>query len=294
MTPYARPVQIADALALLARGYVPIAGGTDYYPARVAQPITDALLDLSAISSLRGITKQITKQSGANDSQTVIGALTTWTDCLNRPLPKVLDALVHASKQIGGWQIQNRATLGGNLCNASPAADGTVALLALNAQVTLISLNADQRDGRLVERSLPIDQFVLGNRHTARLPHELLSVITIPHYSERAKSVFLKLGGRQYLVISIVMVAVLIDTDAQGRVIRCAIAVGACNRAAVRLTTLEQALINTPVAKVSALAKQRLPLALDALQPIDDVRGSATYRRHAATVLIQQAIEQCL
>ena len=223
--PYARPVNLSDALALLAKGYVPIAGGTDYYPARVAQPITDALLDMSAIPGMRGIAKlehehekkQEDEQLDQRSRPIVLGALTTWTDCLNLPLPQAFTALAQAAKQIGGWQVQNRATLGGNLCNASPAADGTVALLALNARVTLTSLHPDRQNSRLVERLLPIDQFVLGNRQTARRPDELLSAITIPYYSGRAKSVFLKLGGRQYLVISIVMVAVLIDTDKIGR-----------------------------------------------------------------------------
>ena len=303
---YARPVQLIDALSLLSQGYVAIAGGTDYYPARVAQPISDALLDLSAIREMRAIVDC----DPHHDSQTTLGALTTWTDCLKHPFPKALVALAQAAKQIGGWQIQNRATLGGNLCNASPAADGTVVLLALNAQVTLSSLQMDRavsaqldravsapldRTGSaLAERSLPIDHFVLGNRKTALLPNELLRAITIPRYSERAKSVFLKLGGRQYLVISIVMVAVLIDTDMAGRISHCAIAVGACNRAAIRLTQLEQALTGMPTLQASDRLRQILPTALQALQPIDDVRGSANYRLHAAAVLIQQAVDQCL
>lgn len=312
--PYARPVNLSDALALLAKGYVPIAGGTDYYPARVAQPITDALLDMSAIPGMRGIAMWENEHEIKNDNKRldqqgrpiVLGALTTWTDCLNLPLPQAFTALVQAAKQIGGWQVQNRATLGGNLCNASPAADGTVALLALNARVTLTSLHSDQRNGSLIDRSLPIDQFVLGNRQTTRRPDELLTAITIPRYSRRAKSVFLKLGGRQYLVISIVMVAVLIDTDIDGRISHCAIAVGACNRAAVRLTALEKVLIGlqngTPNRElnteknsaISDLVQQYLPTALQALQPIDDVRGTAKYRLHSASELIQQAIKQCL
>src|SRR3546814_5531922 len=104
-----------------------------------------------------------------------------------------------------------------NLCNASPAADGVPPLLALEAEVELAS-----RDGL---RRLALDAFILGNRKTARRPDELVTAIIVPKPSGRARSRFLKLGARKYLVISIVMVATLLDLDDDGRVAKARVAV---------------------------------------------------------------------
>ena len=127
---------------------------------------------------------------------------------------------------MGGIQIQNRGTVGGNLCNDSPAADGIPPLLALDARVELTSSR-----GR---RTLAVDEFVIGNRRTALAPDELLTAVEVPVHSANAVSCFLKLGHRRYLVISIAMVAVVLDFDANDRIRYCGIAVGACSAAARR------------------------------------------------------------
>ena len=201
-------------------------------------------------------------------------------------------ALPQAAKEVGGWQIQNRGTVGGNLCNASPAADGTVALLALDSTVELTS--AAPATGVIEQRDLKLSDFVLGNRQTALQPGELLTAIRVPVRSPRAKSAFVKLGHRRYLVISIVMVAAQLDFDEAGRVTFCAIAVGSCSKAALRLSSLEIAMLGTQRFEVVERAQSMLSDALTVLTPIDDVRGTAQYRKTASRELVLKALEQCL
>src|SRR6202035_3905975 len=125
-----------------------------------------------------------------------IGGLTTWTEIVRTPMPRCFDALKSAAREIGGIQIQNRGTVAGNLCNASPAADSVPPLLALDAEVELVSAAGPRR--------MPLAEFIVGNRKTARQPNEILSQILVPRTVENAASTFLKLGARRYLVISIV------------------------------------------------------------------------------------------
>ena len=125
MASYVRPRYLDQALALLAESpRVILAGGTDYYPARVGRPLDDDLLDVTALDSLRSI--DITH----NDVR--IGALATWTDLVETELPRCFDGLKLAAREVGGVQIQNAGTIIGNVCNASPAADGTPCLLTLD------------------------------------------------------------------------------------------------------------------------------------------------------------------
>jgi len=280
---YRRAADLDDALELVAAGdWIPLAGGTDLYPAGVGHPVRESLLDLTGIDALRGIT-QATGADGAPVLR--IGAATTWTDIVRAPLDSRFVALQQAAREIGGIQVQNRATVGGNLCNASPAADGVPALLALDARLELAS-----RRGR---RRLAVDEFVLGNRRTALASDELLVAIELPIPSERARSGFLKLGHRRSLVISIAMAAVVVDFDAHDRLAHCAIAIGACSAAAVRLRRLEARLARTP----RTALPQRLEALIGAetlavLTPIDDVRGSAAYRRHAAVELVRRLVAE--
>lgn len=270
---YVQPGILADALAALAHApLVPLAGGTDFYAARVEQPVTEGILDLSRIDDLRGVER--------TDRGWRIGALTTWSDLRRKPLPRLFHGLQQAAAEIGGIQIQNAGTIGGNLCNASPAADGVPALLALSAQVELTSLRG--------VRTLPLEQFILGNRRTARAGDELLTAILLPDRSARARTVFRKLGARRYLVISIVMVAALVEIDETGRIEHAAIAIGACSPVAQRLPELEQRLRDQPLSPHVALFAQAADL--DVLSPRSDVRASAHYRRDTALTLVQRAL----
>ncbi|MCO5099582.1 MAG: FAD binding domain-containing protein [Burkholderiaceae bacterium] len=278
---YRRAGDLDEALGLLARGgWTPLAGGTDFYPARVGRPVRESLLDLGTVESLRGIARA---SDAAQGPVLHVGATTTWSSIARAELDARLLALQQAAREIGGIQVQNRATVGGNLCNASPAADGIVALLALDARLGLASLR-----GR---RSLAVDEFVLGVRRTALEPDELLVAIEIPSGSARARSAFLKLGHRRSLVISIAMVAVAVDFDESDRLAQCAIAVGACAPAAVRLRALESRLLGARRAEIVRLFDDAARgEALAPLQPIDDVRATAVYRRHVAIELARRLL----
>ena len=128
---YLRPGTIQEALAELAAGpRILLAGGTDYYPARVGQPLDDDILDITAISGLDGI-------ADAGDHWR-IGALARWSDLGRTDLPAAFDGLGAAALQVGGAQVQNAGTICGNICNASPAADGTPNLVVLDAALILL------------------------------------------------------------------------------------------------------------------------------------------------------------
>lgn len=210
----------------------------------------------------------------------MIGAGTTWTELLRADLPPAFDALKLAAREVGSIQIQNRGTVAGNLCNASPAADGVPPLLALDTEIELASSR-----GR---RVLPLSDFIQGNRQTARQPDELLVALRIPRASTAGISHFLKLGARSYLVISIAMVATRLVLDETGRIMEAAIAVGACSAVAQRLRRLETALIGRHAGDEALAAVADWPF--DELSPIDDVRASAAYRRRAAAELVRRAL----
>jgi len=205
---FLRPATLDEALQTLAHTHATIlSGGTDLFPAFIGPQIKGPVIDISAITELKGI--------HSSSDFFHIGARTTWSELLAAPLPRGFDGLRAAAREIGSIQIQNQATLAGNICNASPAADGVAALLALDAEITLSS--------RRGTRSLPLAAFVQGNRKTARQPDEILTSIRIPRRWENAASSFLKLGARRYLVISIVMVAANLLVGSEGSIREAAI-----------------------------------------------------------------------
>jgi CO/xanthine dehydrogenase FAD-binding subunit len=272
---YVRPTEIGDALATLAaRPLAVLAGGTDFYPARVGRPLDDDVLDVTAIPGLRGI-----KDEGR---QFRIGATTTWSDVIAAELPAWFDGLKLAAREVGGAQIQNAGTLAGNLCNASPAADGVPALLALDAAVELASAAGRRR--------LPLAEFITGNRRTARRADELVTGILVPKpLQPGARATFLKLGARKYLVISIAMASAVVEV-AGSTIVAARVAVGACSVVARRLKSLEAELVAKPLAP--GLGRIVRPDHLASLSPIDDVRGTAEYRRDAAATLVARTLER--
>ena len=197
-------------------------------------------------------------------------------------LPDWFGAMKQAAHEVGGVQIQNAGTIIGNICNASPAADGVPGLVALDASVVLGSVSG--------EREVPITEFVLGNRKTARKPDEMVLGLNIPVCGTDARSTFLKLGARKYLVISIVMVSAVLEKAADGTVSRLRIAVGSCSEVAKRLTALEADLAGKPAD--SRLAALVTADHIAPLSPIGDVRGSAEYRSDAALTLVRRAIAE--
>lgn len=274
---YAKPTTLAEAVDLLSTGEARIlAGGTDFYPAQGERVVSDAVVDISGLRELRGVTR---------DGDSIrIGGLTTWTEVLRAPLPRCFDALKSAAREVGSVQIQNRGTVAGNLCNASPAADGVPPLLALDAEIELTSKTASRR--------ITLEEFIIGNRKTKRRSDEILTAVWIPRTLEDAASSFVKLGARRYLVISIVMVAAIVQTDGEGRVAGARVAVGSCSAVAQRLRALEADLLGVPAQQVLHGCVQRKHLA--PLSPIDDVRATSEYRIDAARTLVERALNACL
>jgi len=274
---YFRPTTLDEAVDTLSRhGGQILSGGTDFFPALGERPISSPVIDISGIAQLRGVS------IGADEIR--IGGLTTWTEILRAPLPRCFDALKAAAREVGSIQIQNRGTVAGNLCNASPAADGVPPLLALDAEVELSS--------QAGVRQLPLAQFLVGNRRTVRRADEVLSAVIVPRGLDDARSAFLKLGSRRYLVISIVMVAAVVQVDAEGRIAQVRVAVGSCSAVAQRLLHLEQSLVGQGA--VRGFSNRVAPERLAGLAPIDDVRATANYRRDAALTLVRRALEACV
>jgi xanthine dehydrogenase small subunit len=279
MPAYHRPTTLEQALAIRAAGDVTVlAGGTDVYPARASRVgwgdmRQGDILDITAVPGLRGIAEEETAWR--------IGALTTWTDLIRADLPALFDGLKLAAREIGGVQIQNRGTLAGNICTASPAGDGAPNLLALDAHVELAS-----RQGC---RAVPMCDFTDGYRRTRCRSDEIVTALLVPKPREHARSHFLKLGARRYLVISIVMAAGVIETDAAGAVASARVAVGSCSAVPQRLPALEAALAGQPLAAAADIVA---PAHLAPLAPIDDIRGTAAYRRHAALALVRDLLAE--
>ncbi len=269
---YFTPESLEDALALVAEGDAKIiCGGTDFFPSLKQGQTPERIIDVSRIRELRDVRES---RHGWR-----IGAGVKWATLSYRPLPRYFDCLKQASLTIGAVQIQNAATIGGNICNASPAADGVPPLLALDARIEVRSL--DQT------RMIPIGEFISGVRQTQIRPGELMTGILVPKMSEISGSSFVKLGSRKYLVISIAMVAAIIRSI-KDKIVEARVAVGACSETAIRLRQLESDLCGIDLAELHHFSvddKHMRPL-----QPIDDIRGSAKYRIEAAKEMARRAI----
>lgn len=276
---YLVAASLPEALTALKSGQAAvIAGGTDWFPAQGTRPLRGDLVDITRIPGLRGIARDADGWR--------IGGATTWTDVIRADLPPAFDGLKAAAREVGSVQIQNAGTLAGNLCNASPAADGVPPLLTLGAVVELSSTTGT--------RLIPLGDFLQGPRKTARLPGEILTALLIPDLSDAARGAFLKLGARHYLVISIAMVAAVVTLD-QGRIVQAAVAVGSCSATAQRLSALEAELTGRSVDAVRGAGSSLItPAHLAPLSPIADVRGSAEYRMEAAATLIARVVAMAL
>ena len=275
---YCSPVDLSDALSKLAKhDWTILAGGTDFYPSlQEAAPVGN-ILDVSKIVGLDQIDLD-------DDGRWIIGARVTWTDVIKAELPPAFEALKLAAREVGSIQIQNRATLIGNLCNASPAADGVPPLLAMDARVRISSVSG--------EREVSLDAFIHGNRDTDLKPDEMVTHLIVPADGARGVSSFLKLGARKYLVISISMVAARLSIDGDGLIDDAAISVGSCSAVAQRLNALERRLIGQEhKIDFSSLVEAD---DLAPLSPIDDVRASGDYRMIASRELIIRTLQNTI
>lgn len=245
---YFRPKSIDEYFAISEEKFTLLAGGTDLIPRyERGQNLPDTIIDLKILPDFTGI-----KKVGNNIE---IGAGTTIEELKNNDLiKKHFKALFQSTTDFGSVQIRNRATVGGNICNASPAGDTLPALYAFNAKLLLRNKKS--------ERTIPIDEFVLGPGQTAIEKNEILLAVILPLSS--VESIFYKLGLREAMAISVVNFAIVYDDSAL------TIATGAVAPTIIKLTGLAKLSVNQILDKVDS-----------AITPIDDIRATAVYRRKA-------------
>lgn len=258
-----RPRSLSEALGLRAsiRDAAPIHGGTDLMVGiNAGRSRPGAFIDLSRVEALRGLSV------GADSVK--IGAGVTYTQLMAEPIATALPALAEASRTVGSPQIRNRGTVGGNLGTASPAGDSLPPLVAAGAQVELV-----RADG---VRVVPIHEFLLGPKQNALAPDELIAAVLVPRRAGTAT--FMKVGPRNAMVIAIASLALQVDLD-QNEI-----------RAAYGSAGPVVSVVTAPLGAHADLPER----VAEACSPIDDVRGSAAYRRQALRVLVGRALERCL
>jgi len=257
------PRSLAEALRLKAERTeaLPIAGGTDVMVAlNFGRARPEAILNLNEVAELKGWSR---------DNGTIrLGAGLTYAEAMEAPLAELLPALAEASRTVGSPQIRNRGTIGGNLGTASPAGDALPPLLIEGALVELASVRRS--------RSLPLEEFLLGPKRNALEPDELIvSVLVEP---SGARQTFMKVGPRNAMVIAVASLALVADRE-RGEV-----------RAAYGSAGPVVGLVTAPLED-----REGFPERLaSAAKPIDDVRGTAAYRRHALRILAARALDRCL
>jgi xanthine dehydrogenase FAD-binding subunit len=268
---YLAPAGLVQALAVLAGpgGAVVLAGGTDLMPQSHAGKVRDAttLLNIRRVQGLDAITL---------DAGTLrLGTLVTIAQLQAHPLVREHAAILgEAADHFASQQIRNSATLGGNICNASPAGDTLPPLLALDAQIELASLT---KTGEVTTRWVPIDGFFTGPGRTQRRPNELLTAVRVPLAANGQISRFHKSGTRPALDISTIAFAFAAQRDGTGRLHDVRLALGAVAPTPMRARRAE-ALLEGKVLD-AALAEAAAQAAAADAQPIDDVRASAWYRK---------------
>ncbi len=269
----ARTVEEAGQL-LATTGGRPLAGATDLIPMmRAGKKRPQALIDLSLLEEWRYI-----RQEGGIIH---IGPITTHAQIeASEAIRRGANLLAQAAESIGGPQIRQRGTVGGNIATASPAADMVPPLLVLGAEVTLVSVRG--------ERRLPLEEILLGPGETAIEEDELIGEVAFPALDHQ-RGLFLKLGKRRAMAISVVTVAAVVRLE-EGRIKEARLALGAVAPTVIRAREAEEALLGRPLEE-GAIA-EAASLAASAARPISDIRASAEYRREMVKVLVRRALSQ--
>jgi CO/xanthine dehydrogenase FAD-binding subunit len=269
---------LGEALDALARDngtWKPFAGGTDLMVLLEAGKLPHRnYVNIRNLKELRGIE--------VNDDFVTLGALTTYTEVQEHPVLRAeFPMLCQAAKETGGIAIQNRGTLGGNIVNASPAADSPPALLAYDAEIVLIS--------KLGERAIPYSRFHIGYKQMDIAPDELLRAIRLPRSTEPLRHYYRKVGTRKAQAISKVCFAGVAQA-LENRMAKVRIALGSVAPIPIRCHRTEQALEN------KLLTNEAIEDALETLTaeiaPIDDVRSTKNYRLRVSLNLLQDFLWQ--
>jgi CO/xanthine dehydrogenase FAD-binding subunit len=238
-----------------------IQGGTDVMvELTFGESRPAALVNLAELGELRGWSH--------DDGVLRLGAGLTYTEAMTAPLATLFPCLAEASRTVGSPQIRNRGTVGGNLGTASPAGDALPPLLVEHASVDIASVRGS--------RTLPLEEFLLGVKRTALAPDELVTAVRLT--PSGGAQTFMKVGPRNAMVIAICSLAVVVDSEV-GEV-----------RAAFGSAAITVRQVVVPLADAAELPDR----IVDAAAPIDDVRATAAYRRHALRVLASRALERCL
>jgi len=240
---------------------LPVQGGTDVMVAlNFDRARPDALLNLNEVSELRGWSRK--------NGTLRLGSGLTYTEAMAGEPAEALPALAEASRTVGSPQIRNRGTLGGNLGTASPAGDALPPLLVENAEVELASVRGTRR--------VPVEQFLVGPKRNALAEDELIVAVHV-HPSGQPQT-FMKVGPRNAMVIAVCSLALVADRE-RGEL-----------RAAFGSAGPVAGLVTAPLDDASSFPDR----VAGAASPIDDVRGTAAYRRHALRVLTRRALDRCL
>jgi len=216
-----------------------------------------ALLNLNEVSELRGWSRQ--------DGTIWLGAGLTYAEAMEPDLAAALPALAEASRTVGGPQIRNRGTIGGNLGTSSPAGDALPPLLVCGAEVKLASVRG--------ERVVSLSEFLVGPKHNVLAEDELIVGVSVD--AGESRQTFMKIGPRNAMVIAVVSLALRVDGEL---------------RAAFGSAGPVPLLVRDELGQIASFPQR----VAEAASPLDDVRGTASYRRHALRVLTKRALERCL
>ena len=274
--PVVSPATLGEALEVMASGgFRPLAGGTDLM-VQLEADVVDApaaVLDLWRLGELRGVSY--------DGYDVAIGAITTWTELRHSPVVRArLPALAEAAATIGAAQIQNRGTIGGNICNASPAGNSLPVLLAVDATFDVGSVAG--------QRSIPAREFWTGYRQTALRPDELLLRVRFPVERGR-RTRFRKVGGRAAQAISKVVMALSYREDGPTWT-EVRLALGSVAATPIRARRTEAVLEGASPRE--AIADEAAAVLADEISPIDDVRSTAAYRRSVSGRVLHRLLRE--
>lgn len=274
---YYKPRSLDEAWELKEKipGALFVAGGTDLMvKIKDGEVWPPALISLRSVPELSGID---------NGDVTRIGASTTISDLLEHPsLRRKYPVLVEAAGRLGGSQIRNVATIGGNLCNCSPCADTATPLLVLEAKVRI--------RGRAGDREIPIDDFFAGPGESCLATGEILTDVLLDPPRPDARAVFLK-KGRVRMDLAVASVAVLLEMEGK-RCSRARIAAGSVAPVPLRLLKVEKLLEGNEISK--ELLSRARDIASREVSPITDIRATEDYRRLIIGVYVKRAVEKLL